>query len=147
GDVRPKLPEGVKRVANLEYGRRPDSGALLLDLYLPAKPAKKPLPVVLWIHGGGWKNGSKENCPLTWLAAAGDAGASLDYRLIPWSRWPAQLDDCRDAVRWLRAHADKYGLAPNHVVASGGSAGGHLAAALGTATSDVQAVLDFYGPA
>ncbi|HEY1375942.1 MAG TPA: alpha/beta hydrolase fold domain-containing protein, partial [Gemmataceae bacterium] len=155
GDFRAKLPDGVKRVANQEYARHPDSGALLLDLYLPTKAPGRPLPVVLWIHGGGWKNGSKETCPLTWLAAEGYAVASLDYRLIPWAKWPAQIDDCRDAVRWLRSNADKYGLDRNHVAAAGGSAGGHLAAVLGTArppegeavSSRVQAVLDLYGPA
>jgi acetyl esterase/lipase len=145
-DVRKPLPAGVKLVANLEYARRPEAGGLLLDLYLPTKPAGKPLPVVVWIHGGGWKNGSKENCPLTWLAAEGYAVASINYRLIPWSKWPAQIDDCRDAVRWLKANADKYGLDKDHIAAGGGSAGGHLAAVLGAA-GDVQAALDFYGPA
>lgn len=146
GDVRPKLPTGVKRVANLEYARRPDSGALLLDLYLPTKPAAKPLPVVMWIHGGGWKNGSKENCLLTWLAAEGYAVASINYRLIPWSRWPAQIDDCRAAVGWLQANAEKFGLDKDHIGAAGGSAGGHLAAVLG-AGREVRATIDLYGPA
>jgi arylsulfatase A-like enzyme/dienelactone hydrolase len=147
GDVRKPLPEGVKLVANLEYARRPDAGGLLLDLYLPSRPAFMR-PVVLWIHGGGWKNGNKENCPLTWLATEGIAVASMDYRLIPWAKWPAQLDDCRDAVHWLRANADKYGLDGQHIAASGGSAGGHLAAVLGAESpSMVQAVIDMYGPA
>ncbi|HEY2909327.1 MAG TPA: sulfatase-like hydrolase/transferase, partial [Gemmataceae bacterium] len=154
-DVRKPLPDGVTLVTNLEYVRRPEAGGLLLDLYLPKKPATKPLPVVLWIHGGGWKNGIKLNCPLAWLAAEGYAVASMDYRLIPWAKWPAQIDDCRDAVRWLRANAAKYGLDGQHIASAGGSAGGHLAAVLGTLHttpsepnySGVQAVIDMYGPA
>ena len=154
GDVRAALPAGVKRVSNLEFSQ-PPRGALLLDLYLPAAAPAKPLPVVMWIHGGGWKNGSKENCPLTWLAAEGYAVASIDYRLTHVASWPAQIDDCRAAVRWLRANAAKYGLDAARVAVAGGSAGAHLAAVLGTtdapagepAPSRVQAAIDLYGPA
>jgi arylsulfatase A-like enzyme/dienelactone hydrolase len=152
GDVRPPLPAGVKRVANLEYSR-PVSGALLLDLYLPTQAPARPLPVVLWIHGGGWKSGSKENCPLTWLAAEGYAVASLDYRLSYLAQWPAQIDDARAAIRWLRQNAGKYQLDLQRFAVSGGSSGGNLAGVVGTltapkdepVTSRVGAVIDFYG--
>jgi arylsulfatase len=152
GDVRPALPAGVKRIANLEYSR-PATGALVLDLYLPTATPARPLPTVIWIHGGGWKNGSKENCPLTWLAAEGYAVVSLNYRLSWAAKWPAQLDDTRTAVRWLRTHAAKYGLDPARIAVSGGSSGGNLASITGTApaavgetvSSRVAAVIDFYG--
>ena len=152
GDVRAALPAGVKRIANVEYNR-PPTGALLLDLYLPATPAAQPLPVIVWTHGGGWKNGSKENCPLTWLAAEGYVVVSLDYRLSWAAKWPAQLDDARAAIRWLRTHATQYGLDAARFAISGGSSGGNLASIVGTApaataetvSSRVGAVIDFYG--
>jgi arylsulfatase len=153
GDVRAALPAGVKRVSNVEY-TRPPTGALLLDLYLPVKTPAQPLPVVMWIHGGGWKNGSKESCPLIWLAAEGYAVVSIDHRFTIAAPWPAQIDDVRAAVRWLRTNAARHGLDPARIAVGGGSSGGHLAAALGTldapagetVSSRVQAVLDFYGP-
>ena len=152
GDVRSALPAGVKRIANQTYST-PATGALLLDLYLPEKTPTQPLPVVLWIHGGGWKSGSKENCPLTWLAAEGYAVVSINYRLSWAARWPAPLDDARAAIRWLRTHAARYQLDPERVAVSGGSSGGNLAGVVGTAdapagetvSSRVRAVLDFYG--
>ena len=152
GDVRAALPTGVKRIANVEYSR-PASGALLLDVYLPDKTPARPLPVVLWIHGGGWKNGSKETCPLTWLAAEGYAVVSLGYRLSWLGQWPAQLADARAAIRWLRTNAARYGLDPARIAVSGGSSGGNLASVVGTApaaagemvSSRVGAVIDFYG--
>jgi arylsulfatase len=153
GDVRVALPPGVKRTANVKYST-PPTGALLLDLYLPEKPAARPLPVVLWIHGGGWKAGSKENCPLVWLAAEGHAVVSIDYRLTYAATWPAQLDDSRAAIRWVRDNAATYGLDASRVAVAGGSAGGHLAAVVGTlaapagetTSSRVNAVIDLYGP-
>ena len=142
----------MKRIANQTYST-PATGALLLDLYLPEKTPAQPLPVVLWIHGGGWKSGSKENCPLTWLAAEGYAVVSLDYRLSWSARWPAPLDDARAAIRWLRTNAARYSLDPQRVTVSGGSSGGNLAGVVGaadapageTVSSRVQAVIDFYG--
>ncbi len=139
-------------VKNLEYARI-DGKSLLLDLYRP-HDANGPLPVVIWIHGGGWKQGSKDRCPATWLVAHGYAVASINYRLTDEAHWPAQIDDCRAAVRWLREHAGTYGLDAGHFGVWGGSAGGHLAALLGTLdppkneefSSRVQAVCDWYGP-
>jgi acetyl esterase/lipase len=139
-------------IKDLEYARAGDK-RLLLDLYRP-EGASEPLPVVMWVHGGGWKNGSKNRCPATWLVEHGFAVASINYRLTQEAQWPAQIDDCRAAVRWLRQNADKYGLDGNHIAAWGGSAGGHLVALLGTLAppadettpSRVQAVCDWYGP-
>ncbi len=147
----PKLAPNTKTIKDIEYSK-PNGKPQLLDLYLPKK-GDGPFPVVMWVHGGGWKNGSKKNCPATWLTNHGFAVASINYRLIP-TQWPAQIEDCRAAVRWLRFDADNHNLDPNHIGAWGGSAGGHLVALMGTlplpdvetTTSRVQAVCDWYGP-
>ncbi len=152
GNVRAALTSGVKRLSNVEY-TNPGSGALLLDLYLPATPSDRLLPVVLWIHGGGWKSGSKDNCPLTWLAAEGYAVVSLGYRLSLQARWPAQLEDARAAIRWLRSNAARYQLDAQRLAVAGASSGANLAGVVGTApapggesvSSRVSAVIDFYG--
>lgn len=132
-----------------------------LDLYLPEKSAG-PLPLVIWVHGGGWQNGSKDQClPLRLgFTGRGYAVASLNYRLSGHAIFPAQIEDCQAAVRWLRDHAKDYGLDSKRFAAWGSSAGGHLVALLGTAgdsteftptptpktSARVQAVCDFYGP-
>jgi acetyl esterase/lipase len=154
-----KLPEGVKVLSDLEYvpgGHERQK----LDLYLPEK-ASGPLPVVLWVHGGGWKAGDKANSPAMFLATKGFAVASMNYRLSQHAVFPAQINDCKAAVRWLRANSTKYGLDQAHIGAWGSSAGGHLVALLGTTnglkdlegaegavdqSSDVQAVVDWFGP-
>lgn len=154
GDARPPVPAGVKRVANLTYSRT-SSGALDLDLYLPAKPAAQPLPVLVWVHGGGWNSGSRHNCPYLWLAGEGFAVATIDVRLLHAAQWPAQIDDPRAAIRWLRENAAAHGLDPQRIAIAGGSSGGHVAAVVGTTpppleertSSRVQAVIDLYGPA
>ncbi|MCA8991079.1 MAG: prolyl oligopeptidase family serine peptidase [Planctomycetaceae bacterium] len=137
---------------DLEYSRAGDL-PLLLDLYRP-RNSDEALPVVVWVHGGGWKNGSKERCPATWLTEHGYAIASINYRLTDQGQWPAQIDDCRAAIRWLRQNANEFKLDRDHIAAWGGSAGGHLVALLGTLdapsnesdSSRVQAVCDWYGP-
>ncbi|MCX6921539.1 MAG: alpha/beta hydrolase [Verrucomicrobia bacterium] len=145
----PKVPAGVRMTADLEYAS-PGGKSMKLDLYLPENPSSKPLPVVMWVHGGGWKGGSKSSCPGTWLVAQGYAVASVEHRFIPDYAWPAQIEDCHAAVRWLRANAAKYGMDGKHIAAWGGSSGGHLVALMGTldAPSEerVQAVIDWYGP-
>jgi acetyl esterase/lipase len=106
------------------------------------------------VHGGGWKSGDKINCPLTWLATEGVAVASIDVRLLHAGQWPAQIDDPRAAIRWLRENASRHGLDPERIAVAGGSSGGHVAALVGTTrtpagektSSRVQAVIDFYGP-
>jgi acetyl esterase/lipase len=144
-----KLPEGVEVTRDLEYSQVNGVG-LKLDLYRPKAKSAAPLPVVIWVHGGGWRNGTKENCPFTWLAAEGYAVASLDFRLLPEHPWPAQIDDPVAALRWLRREAGRLGLDPGRVAAAGGSSGGHVVALWGTlplpAADKVQAVVDWYGP-
>lgn len=152
-DIKPKLPNGVKTIRNVEYANPGGIRSLLLDLYLPTKDYDKPLPVVMWIHGGGWRKGSKENCPLIWLANEGYAVVSLGYRLIPEAKWPMPLDDSRAAIRFLRSNAGKYKLDPQRIVVAGGSSGGNLASITGVfdalrdeaVSSQVQGVIDFYG--
>lgn len=129
-----------------------------LDLFVP--PSDGPLPLIIWIHGGAFRMGSKEDkAPLDYLDQ-GYAVASLNYRLSQHALFPAQIEDCKAAVRWLRAHAGHYGLDPARFAAWGESAGGHLVAMLGTTgdeaafevgehldvSSRVQAVVDYFGP-
>ena len=133
-----------------------------LDLYLP--DAGEKLPLLIWVHGGAFRMGSKEGkdfdpVPLEYVEQ-GYAVASLNYRLSQHAIFPAQIEDCKAAVRWLRAHAAQFRLDPNRFGAWGPSAGGHLVAMLGTAghvaafevgehldvSSRVQCVVDYFGP-
>lgn len=156
----PRLPEGVKAHRDLAYVEGGHERQRL-DLYLPEK-AQGPLPVLIWVHGGGWQNGSKEGCPplRAGYVQQGYAVASLNYRLSGHAVFPAQIEDCKAAIRWLRAHAGEYGLDARRFGVWGSSAGGHLVALLGASgevkdfekgahldqPSAVQAVCDFYGP-
>jgi acetyl esterase/lipase len=151
------LPAGVVVHRNLAYvsGGHPRQ---MLDLYLP--DVDHATPLIVWIHGGAFRMGSKEERVPFEMLEQGYAIASLNYRLSQHALFPAQIEDCKAAVRWLRAHADTYGLDSSRIASWGESAGGHLAAMLGTAghersfevgehleySSRVQAVLDFFGP-
>jgi len=155
------LPDGVTELRDLEYGRA-SGKPMKLDLYLPEK-REHPLPLIIWIHGGAWMSGSKDDrSPALPFTGKRYAVAHVGYRLSQEAKFPAQIHDCKAAVRWLRANADKYKLDPNKFVAWGASAGGHLVALLGTtgnvpelegtvndlkASSRVQAVIDWFGPA
>ena len=117
------------------YGQ--GSGAnLLLDLYLPAGAG--PHPIALYIHGGGWTEGSrvigKPAC--TALTNRGYLAASIDYRLADVAPWPAQIDDCMAATKWLQTHGAEYGGDPTKIVVTGGSAGGQLALSLACGWSE-----------
>jgi len=154
------LPPGVRALKDLQYGQA-SGRAMLLDLYLPEK-GDKPLPLIIWIHGGAWMAGSKDGpSPALRCTPNGYAVAQVGYRLSQEAKFPAQIYDCKAAVRWLRANAAKYNLDPNKFIAWGGSAGGHLVALLGTSggvaelegnvndlkeSSRVQAVVDWFGP-
>jgi acetyl esterase/lipase len=154
-----RLHAGVKALRDLEYV--PNGHARQkLDLYLPEKGEGR-LPVIVWIHGGAWLAGSKDNCPAVPFVARGYAVASINYRLSQHAKFPAQIEDCKAAIRWLRANADKYHLDADHIGVWGASAGGHLVALLGTSggvkelegkdcnldqSSSVQAVCDWFGP-
>jgi len=131
-----------------------------LDVYLPSSQTDKPRPLVVWVHGGAWLAGSKEQCPARSFLKHGYVVASINYRLSQHAIFPAQIEDCKAAIRFLRAHADRYGIDPERIGVWGASAGGHLVALLGTTgdvedfdtepnrhvSSRVQAVCDFFGP-
>lgn len=155
-----RVPAGVKAFRDLAYVTNGHERQKL-DLYVPEK-ANGSLPVIVWIHGGGWAAGSKDGCPLLNgdYTRHGFAIASIGYRLSSDAIFPAQIEDCKAAIRWLRAHAKDYNLNPDHIAVWGSSAGGHLVALLGTSdhvkefdvgenldqSSRVQAVCDYYGP-
>ncbi len=159
--ARRRLTEGANAAIQRDLVYKHVNGEVLtLDLYCPEK-VSGPLPVIVWIHSGGWSKGRKERCPAVALVQEGYAVASIDYRLTSTAPFPAQIEDCKAAVRWLRANASTYHLDPDHVGAWGHSAGGHLAALLGTSggvreldgtgdnmsySSRVQAVCDVAGP-
>ncbi len=143
----------------LEYANA-DGKPLLLDLRIPDGPG--PHPVIIYLHSGAWVTGDRTGGPAIRQASRGYAVASIDYRLAPQSTWPAQIEDCKAAVRWVRANAVRFRLDPERIGVFGTSAGGHLAAVLGTSggvaslegmalgnpqfSSRVKAVVDFYGP-
>ncbi|MED6300446.1 MAG: alpha/beta hydrolase [Verrucomicrobiota bacterium] len=151
--------EPVKEIKDIEFAKIKDH-SLKLDLYLPEKAKESAL--VVWIHGGGWQKGSKNDCKVKWLNEHGYSVASISYRLSQIAKFPAQLHDCKGAIRWLRANSSKYGYKTNHIVVAGSSAGGHLAALIGTTSgnqrlegdvggnlnqrSSVSAIIDYYGP-
>jgi acetyl esterase/lipase len=134
--------------------------SLRLDLYRPQN-SNGPFPVVVWLYGGAWLHGRKEHTPAVGLVKDGYAIASVDFRSSNMAPFPAQIEDCKAVVRWLRANAAKYHLDRDHIGAWGFSSGGHLAALLGTTcgvvelegkegnlneSSCVQAVCDVAGP-
>lgn len=133
----PHEPEGVRIIRGLTYATC-DGKALQLDLYLP-ETYQQPLPLIVWLHGGGWIFGSHTNCPIANLVLRGYAVASVSYRLSDLTSpvaFPAQLHDCKAAVRWLRCSAWRFGCDGDRIGVLGVSAGAHLAALLGTTPDD-----------
>lgn len=124
-------PDRQPDFADVEYAR-PGGTPLRLDIYLPADRAK-PSPLVILIHGGGWRIGSKEQFRhmAERLASAGFAAATIDYRLTDIAPFPAQLHDCKSAVRWARAQAVHYGWDPGKIAVLGDSSGAQLAMMVG----------------
>jgi acetyl esterase len=143
-------------VADIPYAASGET----LDLCLPvASDESGPYPAIVVIHGGSWQRGDKSNVTwrsiCQWLASEGYVTVSINYRLAPTATFPAQLDDVQDAVRWLRDpdRVDRYDIDPDRIGALGGSAGGNLAALLGTSGTGsltdgvrVAAVAEFSGP-
>jgi len=138
--------------------------AEMLDLYLPGQASAAPVPLIVVVHGGGWLSGDRswESGQCMHWVGLGYAVANVEYRFSQKAVFPAQIQDCQAAVRWLRANSKKYHIDPRHFGATGGSAGGHLVALLGTSggkhvfppiggnekqSDRVQAVIDLYGPA
>jgi acetyl esterase/lipase len=159
----PAVPDNVEILRDVEYGKGGER-ALKMHILRPKVSPKQAMPVLVWIHGGGWQGGNKDSGigRLTRFAQNGYFCASIEYRLTGEARFPAQIEDCKCAIRFLRAKAKDYNLDPNRIGVWGSSAGGHLVALLGTSaavkelegkggwsdqSSRVQAVCDFCGPA
>jgi acetyl esterase/lipase len=160
-----RIPESIKVELDIPYAGT-DNPRQRLDLYLPKNPkGDKPMPVVVFVHGGGWQAGDKRGGfgTVRPLVITGEyVGVSVGDRLTGEAIWPAQIHDCKAAIRWLRANAKKYNLDPDHIGVTGNSAGGHLVAMLGTSgdvlelegvlgehveeSSRVACVVDQFGP-
>lgn len=136
-------------------------GERLLSLDLYGSNVSNNKPLIVWIHGGAWRTGNKSSMPLKSLVKDGFSVASIDYRLTPEARFPANVHDIRAAIRYLRANSEDLGINAKIIVIAGASAGGHLAALVGVTnehaalegdlgehldvSSDVQAIVSFYG--
>jgi acetyl esterase/lipase len=138
---RPADPAGITVVHDIQYREGP-SRQWRLDLAARNDPSAKPRPAVMVIHGGGWLEGDKSSFAsrehavpgnIVDLAALGFVAVTVNYRLSGEAPFPAALEDCKCAVRWLRAHAKEYNIDPTRIGAYGNSAGGHLAMLLGMA--------------
>ena len=148
-------------VRDIEYARTPEK-RLTLDVYRPSIE-HTPLPVVVWVHSGVWHSGKKNraNSPALPLVHHGFIVVIIGHRSASQANFPAQIYDCKAAIRWLRANAEQYHIDPDRIGVWGASSGGHLSALLGTSGDDhelegnlghqnysskVQAVVDFFGP-
>ncbi len=164
------IPTWVSPFKDVNYVPNGHNPRQVLDLFVPDQAHSinhlSPVPLIIWIHGGGWRSGYKTDGGglMSCLLRAGFAVASIEYRLTPEANFPAQVNDVKAAVRFLRANAEKYHLNAHKIGAIGMSAGGHLVAILGTTSgapsektlegnlgnnqvsSDVQAVSDWSGP-
>jgi len=163
--AQPRQPQGVKVLRDISYAGT-DNPRQMLDLVLPNKRVgKEPLPIIAFIHGGGWRNGNKSSGinRVAGLVQTGRyVGVSIGYRLTGEAIWPAQIHDCKAAIRWLRGNAKKHGMDPDKIAVWGTSAGGHLVSMLGSTggvmelegklgkhlgqSSRVTAVVNYYGP-
>jgi acetyl esterase/lipase len=161
----PSIPDSVRVELDVPYAAT-DNPRQRLDLYVPrAAKSEKPLPLVVFIHGGAFRAGDKRTGwpMIARLVTSGEyVGASVGYRLSGEITWPAQIHDCKAAIRWLRANAKKYNIDPDRIGVVGTSAGGHLVAMLGTSgkvaelegtigahtdvSSQVTCVVDEFGP-
>jgi acetyl esterase/lipase len=159
------VPDTIRVEKDINYAGS-HNPSQTLDLYLPKTPrGDRPLPVIVYIHGGAFKAGNKAEGvkELADLVESGDyAGASINYRLSGETIWPAQIHDCKAAIRWVRANASRYHLDPDRIGVIGASAGGALVGLLGTTggveelegdvgphagvSSRVQCVVDQFGP-
>ncbi len=158
-DTEPETPPGILEFKDLVY-KTVENDTLKLDIYR-LKEVTEPQPLLIFIHGGGWRSGKKEDYRVYNLdfAERGYITASISYRLSKTAKYPAAVQDVFCAVSWLRAHAKDYLINPDKIAVIGGSAGGHLSLLVGFAPdsvfaapcpaqagSRVQAVIDLYGP-
>lgn len=120
----------VREIPDLVYVKDSDDRKHKLDLYMPE--SEEPAPVLMWIHGGGWKHGDRRLYKQIGLrfAEAGIGFAAISYRLSPEVKHPAHVEDCAAAFAWLYKHVKEHGGDPDRLFVSGQSAGGHLSALL-----------------
>ena len=160
-----QLPNDVQALRNLSYAGT-NNPRQTLDLFFPKiRNNDRMLPIIVYIHGGGWKSGSKETAIgklAPYLKTGSFAAASINYRLSGEAIWPSQIHDCKAAIRWLKGNSKKYGIDANRLAVWGNSAGGHLVAIMGVSggveslegklgkhfdqNSRVNCVVDFCGP-
>lgn len=159
----PEVPADIEEIKNIEY-KNINGKSLQLDLYRP-KNLVKPVPLLVFIHGGGWKSGERADYKVYLIAFAkkGYITATVSYRLLGDSIYPACAEDISDAVQWFFRNGETYGYNPDKIVLIGGSAGGHLSllagygwhkpralndsATIPVLTHRIKAIVDFYGPA
>ena len=159
----PLAASDVELIRDVEFGKG-GSRTLHMHIALPKGEAKELRPVFVFIHGGGWRGGHRNaGLPFaTGFAQQGYVGATIEYRFSQEAKFPAQIEDCKCAIRFLREHAAEYHIDPDRIGVMGASAGGHLVALLGTTANEkdfegtggsekfssrVQAVCDWFGPA
>lgn len=161
---RARVPEGVEIRRDLDYVGG-GNARQTLDLLQPARKSEKALPVIVFIHGGGWKSGSKERGVqrlVSFVQSGEYVGATINYRLTGEASWPAQIYDCKAAIRFLRGKSKEFGIDPDKIAVWGTSAGGHLVSMLGTSggvkelegdlgefddqSSRVTCVANYFGP-
>jgi acetyl esterase/lipase len=158
----PRLPENVAAQTDVEYATA-GAVSLKLDIYQPKTPSSAR-PCIVWVHGGGWQGGNKSSGARLlppFVATGNFVGVSVGYRLTDVAPFPAQIHDCKAAIRYVRANAEKLGIDPSKIGVWGSSAGGHLVSLLGTSSetdgvegelgtkgvsSRVACVVDYCGP-
>ncbi len=159
-DDEPAVPEDITAIKNVTY-KTIDSGDLQLDIY-KRKDLEGPAPTMIFIHGGAWKKGKREDY-LPYLidyAKKGYITITISYRFSNVAKFPAAAQDVSCAIKWVKSNAAEYGIDPDRIAVVGGSAGGHLALLIGyggdesvfnqdcksEVSSDVKVIVDFYGP-
>jgi len=160
-NMTPSIPENIQEIKDIEY-KNINGISLRLDMYIP-KNVQKPAPLLVFIHGGGWNHGKRSDY-LTYLipfAQKGYITATVSYRFLKDSTYPACIEDIQDAIKWFFRNGKTYGYDPDRIALIGGSAGGHLAllgaygwhpvnsipdSAILTPEHKIKAVVDIYGP-
>lgn len=158
----PEIPAGIKEIKNVEY-KNINGKSLQLDIYIPGNIVK-PAPLLVFIHGGGWRGGKRSDylVYLVDFAKKGYITATVSYRLLKEAPYPACAEDITDAVRWFYRNSEVYGYDPDRIALIGGSAGAHLALlaayewknplvtndieTISGASHRIKAVVDIYGP-
>ncbi|MEN8119715.1 MAG: alpha/beta hydrolase [Bacteroidota bacterium] len=160
-DKEPPVPKDIIKYSDLVYKKVGDR-RLKLDIY-HRKNINKPAPLLIFIHGGAWKKGDRDDYRkyLIDFANKGYVTATITYRLSEEAKFPAAVNDVKCAVKWLKFNAEKYFINPDKIAVIGGSAGGHLAMMIGYSSdvaefkkgcgetnvdSRVQVVVNLYGP-